>query len=325
MPPDCLVVAALLIALPPAPWGDSSRLGRPFSKDPSVIRVEGRYLLYYSMPPYAKGIGPRNPPKGWAIGVAESRDLTQWKKIGEILPQQPCERNGIVNGRIIRLDGRLHLFYNTYGNGPGDALCHATSVDGLHFDRDPTNPIWHPTGDWNNGRAIDCDALELGDRLILYYATRDPAGKIQMLHAAWAPRASGFGRDCWRSLSDGPVLRPELAWETRCIEAPSAIRRGERIVLFYGGGYNCDPQQIGAAASTDGVHFTRLFQKPLVPNGKPGQWNASESGHPGLFVDDDGRQYLFYQGNADRGRTWYISWLRVDWNGYVPYLVDPLR
>jgi predicted GH43/DUF377 family glycosyl hydrolase len=306
---------------PPMLWGDSSRLGRPFAKDPSVIRFQGRYLMYYSTAPYAKNLAPSNAPKGWTIGIAESRDLLQWKKLGEILPEQDCEKNGLVNGRIILLDGKLHLFYNTYGNGANDALCHATSSDGLRFARDPSNPIWHPSGAWNNGRAIDCDVIEWGERLILYYATRDPAGKIQMLHAAAAPRRSDFGRSAWQSLLDGPVLKPELPWETKCIEAPSAIKHNERIVLFYGGGYNCDPQQIGAAVSADGVHFTRLFDQPLLPNGKPGQWNASESGHPGLFRDDDGQLYLFYQGNNDRGKTWFISWLKLGWKGDKPWIL----
>ena len=257
-------------------------------------------------------------PKGWAIGIADSRDLVNWKKIGEILPEQECEKNGIVNGRIILLDGRLHLFYNTYGNGPKDALCHATSTDGLRFARNPTNPIWSPTGPWNNGRAIDVDVVEWGQELFLYYATRDPAGRIQMLHAIAADRRSGFGRGQWRSLCDGPILKPELPWETRCIEAPSAIKRGETLYLFYGGGYNNDPQQIGCAASTDGIHFHRLFREPLVPNGRPGEWNASESGHPGVFEDDDGRTYLFVQGNNDRGRTWYLSCYEIGWEKGLP-------
>jgi beta-1,2-mannobiose phosphorylase / 1,2-beta-oligomannan phosphorylase len=301
-------------------WGDSSRLGRPFAKDPSVIRWQGRYWLYYSSCPYAKELAPPEAPKGWAIGIAASNNLVDWQKVGEILPEQECEKNGIVNGRVILLDGKLHLFYNTYGNSAKDALCHATSSDGLHFVRDPSNPIWHPTGSWNNGRAIDCDVLEHGGQLLLYYATRDPSGKVQMLHVVGAPRKSDFGRDCWRSLSDGPVLKPELPWEKKCIEAPSVLMRGDRVVLFYGGGYNNDPQQIGVATSDDGVHFKRMFDQPLVPNGKPGEWNASESGHPGVFADDDGQFYLFYQGNNDHGRTWYLSWLRLNWQGDRPVI-----
>ena len=304
-------------------WGDTSRLGRPFSKDPSVIRFNGRYLLYYSIAPYSKELAPADAPRGWAIGIARSTDLVNWQKVGEILPQQEVEKNGIVNGRVILLDGKIHLFYNSYGNGPKDALLHAVSTDGIHFTRNPKNPVWHASGGWNNGRAIDVDVLEYKDSLIMYYATRDPGGRIQMLHAIAADRKSDFGAGAWKSLLDGPVLKPQLPWETRCIEAPSVLTRGDRIYLFYGGGYNNDPQQIGCAVSRDGVHFERLFvEQPLLPNGQPGEWNSSESGHPGIFVDDDGQTYLFFQANNDHGRTWYISWVKLGWKDAKPYLID---
>ncbi len=320
-----MLTASALRAEPPSTpammYGDSDRLGRPFAKDPSVIRFDNRYLLYYSMAAYSKQLAPPGAPNGWAIGVAESADLVHWKKIGEILPRQPCERNGIVNGQAIVLDGKLHLFYNTYGNFAKDALCHAVSADGLHFDRDPTNPVWHPTGSWNLGRAIDLDVVEWGDKLVMYYATRDPTGNIQMLHAVVADRKSDFSRAAWKSLCDGPILKPELPWETRCIEAPSVIKRGDTLYLFYGGGYNNDPQQIGCAMSKDGLHFTRLFRSPLIPNGEPGDWNASETGHPGVFEDVDGRTYLFVQGNNDRGRTWFLSCYEIAWKNGLPVVV----
>ena len=308
---------AAALSQPRMLYGDTTRHGRPFAKDPSVIRFGERYLMYYSIAPSTNKV----LPKGWAIGIAESRDLVNWKKAGDILPEQECEKNGIVNGRVILLDGKLHLFYNTYGNGAKDALCHATSTDGLRFARNPTNPVWHPTGDWNNGRAIDVDVIEWGDKLIMYYATRDPAGKIQMLHAVAADRKSGFGRGDWKSLCDGPVLKPELSWETKCIEAPSVIRRGDTLYLFYGGGYNNDPQQIGCAVSKDGVHFERLFREPLIPNGQPGDWNASETGHPGVFVDTDGHTYLFVQGNNDKGRTWFLSCYEIGWRDGRPFVI----
>jgi predicted GH43/DUF377 family glycosyl hydrolase len=314
---------APVMQTPPMYFGDSDRTGRPFAKDPSVVRFGGRYLLYYSVAAWEKNLAPLDAPRGWAIGIAESRDLVNWKKIGEILPAQDCEKNGIVNGRIILLDGKLHLFYNTYGNGTKDALCHATSEDGIRFTRNPTNPIWHPTGDWNNGRAIDVDVVEWGGQLIMYYATRDPAGKIQMLHAIAAPRKSGFGRADWKSLCDGPVLKPELPWERSCIEAPSVIKRGGLLYLFYGGGYNNAPQQIGCAVSKDGIHFERLFiDKPLLPNGAPGEWNSSESGHPGMFEDADGQLYMFYQANNDHGRTWFLSWVKIGWDGDTPRVIE---
>ena len=53
---------------------------------------------------------------------------------------------------------------------------------------------------------------------------------------------------------------------------------------------------------------------------KSGEWNSSESGHPHLFTDVDGRTYLFYQGNNDKGKTWYITQEEVLWKHGKPYL-----
>ena len=290
-------------------FGDATRHGRPFAKDPSVLRLGESYLMYYSMAPSTNSAAP----KGWAIGIAESRDLTQWNKVGEILPEQACEQNGLVNGKGLLLGGKVHLFYNSYGNGRNDALCHATSDDGLHFARNPSNPILRPTGTWTSGRAIDCDAFEFAGKLWLIYATRDPSMRTQMLVAATADLKSDFGPKAWTSVGDGPILKPELPWETRCIEAPSVLQRGDTLYLFYGGGYNNDPQQIGCATSTDGRHWKRLFREPLIPNGQPGDWNVSETGHPGVFTDIDGCTYLFVQGNNDQGRTWFLSAYEITW------------
>ena len=66
------------------------------------------------------------------------------------------------------------------------------------------------------------------------------------------------------------MLKPELPWETRCIEAPSLVSRDGMLYMFYAGGYNNEPQQVGCASSRDGVRFTRLSREPLLPNGPPG-------------------------------------------------------
>lgn len=299
-------------------WADTSRLGRPFAKDPSVIRFGGRYLMYFSLPPFAPELTTPDAPRGWSIGIAESTDLLNWRKIGELRPEQECERNGLCAPGAQIIGGRVHLFYQTYGNGSRDAICHAVSDDGLTFTRDASNPVFRPTGAWNSGRAIDAEAFQNGGRLLLYFATRDPAGKVQMLGVAGADTNSDFSRTTWTQLSDSPILKPELPWEKQCIEAPSVLRRGGRLYLFYAGGYNNDPQQIGVAISGDGLRWTRLMHEPFLTNGGPGEWNSSESGHPGVFADDDGRTWLFFQGNPDRGRTWFLSRVELVWQADRP-------
>lgn len=303
-------------------WGDSDRLGRPFAKDPSVITFKGRYLMYYSICPYPKDrVPPTVRKNGWNIGIAESTNLTDWKKIGELLPAQECDQNGLCAPGAIVLRGRVHLFYQTYGNGPRDAICHAVSEDGLTFARDASNPVFQPTGDWTAGRAIDAEAFVVGDRLLLYFATRDPAMKVQMIGVAGADVNADFSRGTWKQLCDAPILKPELAWERKCIEAPTLCRRGDTLYMFYAGAYNNEPQQIGVATSQDGLRWTRLFQEPLLANGRPGEWNSSESGHPGVFVDEDGTTHLFFQGNPDKGKSWYLSRVRIGWADGKPFVM----
>jgi len=289
--------------------------GRPFSKDPAVVRFKGRYWLYYSLPPY-KG----KASKGWTIGVATSHNLVDWQKVGELHNTGEAERNGFCAPGAIVLGGRVHLFYQTYGNRQRDAICHAWSEDGLQFTRDPTNPVFQPTGDWNCGRAIDADVIPFKGRLLLYWATRDPEFTHQMQGVSAAPLDSDFSRGAWTQLNpDGSILEPEHPWEGRCIEAAAMALRGGRLYMFYAGNYNNQPQQVGVAVSDDGVRFRRLVTQPFLRCGKPGEWNASESGHPFLF-QDKGQDYLFYQGNNDHGKTWYLSVVPIDWRDGLPVL-----
>jgi len=296
-------------------FADASR-GRPFAKDPAVARFRGQYLLYYSLSPFRDG----RANDGYAIGIAVSDDLEHWEKAGELLPDAPYEANGLCAPAALVRDEQLHLFYQTYGNGPRDAICHAVSRDGLAFTRDATNPIFSPTGDWNNGRAIDAEVQIVSETAFLYYATRDPAGRVQMLGLASSPVVAGFHRGSWMQQGNGPILRPELPWEQDCIEAPAICVHGRPRYLFYAGAYNNRPQQIGCAVSDDGVMWRRLSDAPFLPNGQPGDWNASESGHPCVFTDD-GRTWLFFQGNNDGGATWWLAKTEIGWRDDGPYLL----
>ena len=305
------------VQLPKMMFGDTSRIGVPFAKDPYVIRFQGKYLMYYSIPPYKD---KSNPVQGWGVGIAESSDLNNWKKIGEITPDGEYEKKGLAAPCALVIDNQVNLFYQTYGNGTKDAICHAVSKDGIHFTRNESNPVFHPTGAWNCGRAIDAEVFKLKDKYLLYFATRDADFKIQLQGVASAPSNTTFSRDQWTQLTDSPIMKPEYPWEGACIEAAALVQQDDWLYMFYAGAYNNNPQQIGVAKSSDGIRWEKLSNKPFLANGNPGEWNYSESGHPHLFKDKDGRTYLFYQGNNNNGKTWFISKVEVKWNEEGPYL-----
>lgn len=318
----CLLVlcCCAMVAMAQTPrmmYGDSERTGRPFSKDPYVIKFGGRYLMYYTIPT-KKG----DSTSGISVGIAESKDLTNWHKVGEVTAKSLCEpeSKGLAAPGLLVRDGVVHMFYQNYPkDGTPCAICHATSTDGVNFVRDASNPIFRPTGEWNNGRAIDAEVIFFKRKYYLYYATRDPKGKVQMQGVATAAADTNFSRGEWSMACDASILKPELSWEKVCVEAASVIRRGNSLVMFYAGAFNNSPQQIGVAISKDGVHWKRMSDEPFLANGKKGEWNERESGHPHIFTDTDGRTYLFFQGNKEKG-YWYLSNIEIGWRGKKPYI-----
>jgi beta-1,2-mannobiose phosphorylase / 1,2-beta-oligomannan phosphorylase len=177
---------------------------------------------------------------------------------------------------------------------------------------------------WSVGRAIDAEVLlrpETG-KAYLYFATRDPSMTRQLIGLAESDIHSSFGAGTWKDMStDGPIFAPVLPWEELCIEAPTVIKHGSTYFMFYAGAYNNRPQQIGVASSPDAIHWTRLSSAPFLLNGAPGAWNSSESGHPGV-LETKGKIYLFYQGNDDHGKTYFLSMVPIFWKGGRPVLSE---
>lgn len=99
---------------------------------------------------------------------------------------------------------QVHIFYQTYGHGAKDAICHATSEDGIHFTHDPTNPIYRPTYmPWSAGRAIDAEVYidRAKSKAYLYFATRDPSMQRQMLGLAQTDLNSNFDAGSWKVIT----------------------------------------------------------------------------------------------------------------------------
>lgn len=310
---------------PPMYFADYSRIkdaagvSKPFAKDPSVILLDNRFLMYYSICGPSTNGSPGST--GWSMGIAESQDLVTWTKVGEIVanPAYSFESKGICAPCAKIFNGKVHLFYQTYGNGANDAICHAWSTDGIHFTRNGTNPIFRPTGSWNCGRAIDAEVFHYGNKYFLYFATRDVPYVKQITGVATAPDTTlTFNKSVWTQACTAPIVIPEYPWEGNCTEGASVIQRNGKLYMFYAGNYNNYPQQIGVAVSSDGIQWSKLATTPFLANGATGTWNKSESGHPGIFDLDGDRSFLFYQGNNDGGKTWFLSQIEVYWGANGP-------
>ena len=304
----------------PMVYGDSTRTGIPYSKDPTVIRIGKEYYMYYSVPAYSKKLMPKDAAKeelGWNTAIARSKDLVNWTRVGELVlrDSKGSRIYGAVAPCVKVFDGKIHMFYQKMWEPAGhkNNIWHATSKDGITFTNAYDEPVFIPEAKWCGTRCIDAEVYKAGKKMILMFATRDPKGKIQMLGMAEAAYKSDYGPGKWTLVSkDGPFLKPDYDWEGHCIEAPTVIKEGKFWYLFYAGAYNHEKQQIGLAVSSDGIHFDRINPgEPFFRSGENGSWNAWESGHPGVFRDKDGQVYLFFQGKAKQNSNYFLSVCRV--------------
>jgi predicted GH43/DUF377 family glycosyl hydrolase len=135
------------------------------------------------------------------------------------------------------------------------------SVDGINFTQDPSNPIFKSKGTWNCGRAIDAEVVEFRGQYFMYFASRTPDHKNQLLGVAVASGDTDFSRGSWSEPVDKSILFPEYAWEGICIEAPSVIQVGDTLFMFYAGAYNNAPQQMRAGCQLRRNQLDEGFQQ----------------------------------------------------------------
>ena len=309
------------VVLEPLPmqYGDASRSKTPFAKDPTVIRHGDEYLMYYSVTAFDPEPDNSKPPtfSDWHSAIARSKDLVNWTRVCD-LDLRDTKGNklyGAVAPCVRKLDGKIHIFYQMAWDGTDGVsnIWHAMSEDGITFNNTCDRPIIVPITNWSIKRSIDAEVYRVGDKLILLFATRDKTATYQIMGMAQAPYGCDYGPDKWTLLSvDGPLFQPEYPWEMSCTEAPTVIRHKGIWYMFYAGAYNHEGQQIGLATSKDGYHFERIAPEGLLfTHGAKGTWNEGESGHPGVFQDDDGQVYLFFQGKASLNETYYLSVCKV--------------
>ena len=316
--PSC-VPAPRRVVLEPLPmcYGDSSRTVAPFSKDPTVIRKGDGYLMYYSLKTPEIPTASETAYRGWDTGIARSTDLIHWTRVCDVDLRDTGGNRiyGAVAPCVKVIDGQIHMFYQRRWEeaGGNSNIWHALSEDGITFTNTCDRPVLVPETSWSLNRSIDAEVYRVRDKMILLFATRDKTGTYQMLGMAEAPYGSDYGPDKWTLLStEGPFMKPELPWEMSCIEAPTVIRQKGVWYLFYAGAYNHEQQQVGLATSTDGRTFSRIPPDGLLfPHGAEGTWNHGESGHPGVFRDDDGQVYLFFQGKDSPDGNYLLSVCKV--------------
>ena len=240
--------------------------------DPDVILAGGTYFAY----------GTNSA--GGNIQVIESSNLSDWKTVGNALPEvAKWSSPGYTWAPgVIYYGGRYLLYYAT-SIGFGDCISVAQSLNpqGPFLD-DTSTPL---VCQQSLGGSID--PAPYTDAAGNLYLTWKSNGGGTEPATIWAQALSSSGAELAPGTSPAVLIQPSQSWEASVVEAPSMLLWEGRYYLFYSGN-NWD-----TASYAEGV---AVCDGPLGPCSKPLP-NAIYASHSNLEGPGGGSVFIDAQGN----------------------------
>jgi predicted GH43/DUF377 family glycosyl hydrolase len=177
----------------------------PYWNDPSVIRVGTQLVMYMS-----RNVEPIGNNHHVVPVRATSQDGVNWSvDPTPLLQPSPGEESfdglRIETPSVIFHQGVFHMYYTGISRkGPGGpiAIGHAASVDGIHWTKDPNNPVLQPTGnasDWNGYHVGEPGAIVINGNVYVFFAAvavdleTSPPMVTRSIGFAESQNASNFG------------------------------------------------------------------------------------------------------------------------------------
>ena len=197
-------------------------------------------------------------------------------------------------GYVIFADSTYKLWYS----GHGDArwrMGYASSPDGITWTKSAMNPVLvHGLSNWDaigveHGSVLGPDSLG-GFRL--WYQGRDAAFLTQIGCATAANETLWTKTD---SINPVLPLKPGT-WESSKTGSPRVLYNGQVYEMWYGGstGTNAFLSRIGYAMSSDGIHWTRSQDNPVIGS-EPKSWESAGV-LPADILLDGNIYYMWYDG-----------------------------
>ncbi|GEM_PF-6354592 len=278
--------------------------------DPCVLRVDDGYWMYLST-------NYEDPSREDPVRIhrATSPDGLDWD-VDPVPVLEPSsfplafDYTKVETPSVIRFGGRWHMYYCGISDLVGlYQIGHATSDDGIHFTKDPANPVLSRDDIEDAGivwHVCEPGVIEWNGKMRVYFsisAVRGAGGPPSRFTIYYADTADGTNFE-----TPVRVLDQTPAWPARDRYAgystPAAMVAGGKVRLFYDV-YRWTPEStiseyhhvaLVQASSADGEHFVeecRIFPRGAEP------WTAREVRSPSP-LDEGDRFRLWYAGDDYR-------------------------
>jgi predicted GH43/DUF377 family glycosyl hydrolase len=245
---------------------------------------------------------------------------TSWTKYAN----NPVLQNGgsgdwdenIIKWPAIIKDGNLYKMWYTGYNNTGSRIGYATSLDGVTWTKDDSNPVLDhgSPGEWDEWIASPT-VIKDGATFKMWYCGDDETH----VRIGYATSPDGI---TWTEYASNPVfdLGNTGEWDDYDVRHPTVLYIGAIYKMWYSGkNFTSQDSKIGYATSSDGVNWIRYSGNPVM-KGTSGDWDAiiKSGGNSMLF---NGTYKFWYTGmNSTGHRIGYatspdgITWTKYPGN-----------
>lgn len=219
---------------------------------PSVVHREDGYHMWYTGQTSSKALTAEGHEDGHsAIGYATSQDGKTWvrqSKTPVIAPALAWEGVALMCPDVHwdKKGKRWRMWYSGGAQYEPNAIGHAVSKDGLHWEKDELNPVLRPdpTLAWEQQRVAGVQVIPQGEWFYaLYIGYRD------IDHAQIGLARSKDGRRDWQRCPQNPIIRASgNGFDADACYKPYAVYAEGKWMLWYNG-RNEHLEQIGLATN----------------------------------------------------------------------------
>lgn len=180
-------------------------------------------------------------------------------------PGGSWDEDGVIAPEVLHT-GNEYLMWYTGISGSTFQIGFATSNNGLHWKKDPGNPVIvvGESGSWDELKVWAPTVLHHSSTWEMWYVGYSEGTGSQI---GYATSQDGLH---WVKYWDNPVLSPSFfdEWESSGLISPHVIYEDGLYYMWYSN----DPHgYIGYAVSSDGIHWERYPGNPLI---EPSEGNA---------------------------------------------------
>lgn len=253
------------------------------------------------------------------IGYATSPDGIQWTKYVDnpVLvtgPEGSWDELHCFFPTVLIRDNVFHMWYLGRAGGSDSnerKIGHATSSDGIHWEKDPQNPVLDrgPEGSPDAYYILALSASHDDSLFHLWYGANN--GVDDFYYTCHATSEDG---SVWSKDPENPVLTGDI-WDTPlCFPGPTLFD-GSGFQMWYTGGESGATRKVGYATSTDGTNWVKPSESPVLVGGQPGEWDEGAVAIRGIVYDNTTAKYLmWYSGTNGVGfaETTETAWMLVN-------------